>query len=82
MKTEFLSAMVSEYSGVTNEGGESFGVETMTQPDPRIPLVIRTPFDCSAESERLSKLCHAEEDPAARQAIAFQIVDLLNNGRL
>lgn len=67
---------------IMNEGGESFGVATMEQPDALIPLIIPTPFDCAAESERLSRLCEAETDPVARQAIAFQIVDLLNSGRL
>lgn len=74
--------MINQNDGYQNEGGEAFGISTVTQPDPRIPLVIPTPFDCAAESERLSRLCQAETDPAARQAIAFQIVELLNSGRL
>jgi hypothetical protein len=74
--------MINQNDGYQNEGGEPFGIATITQPDPMKALVIPTPFDCAAEAEHLSKLCQAEEDPAARQAIAFQIVDLLNSGRL
>lgn len=74
--------MISPSEGFQNEGGESFGIATATQPDPRVPLAIPTPLDCSAEAERLAKLCRAEEDPAARQAIAFQLVELLNAGKI